>query len=218
MIEWQNIDTVLLDMDGTLLDLAFDNFFWQQYVPEQYARLRDIPDDQAHRLIHDWIHRHHGTLNWYCLDFWSGELGMDIAGLKRQVAERIGYRQGAEDFLQALRDSGKRVVMVTNAHPAALSLKVERTGIDRFFDQLITSHGYGAAKEDQLFWQRLQQEMPFEKERAILVDDSLTVLESARTYGIGHLWSILHPDSSTAPRPHTNPFPAIDQFAGVMPR
>ena len=218
MIEWQNIDTVLLDMDGTLLDLAFDNFFWQQYVPQQYARIRKLPDDQAHRLIKDWIDRHHGTLNWYCLDFWSSELGLDIAGLKRQVAQRIGYREGAEPFLQSLRDSGKRVVMVTNAHPDALALKVERTGIDRFFDQLISSHSYKAAKEDQQFWRKLQTEQPFDRERTILVDDSLTVLQSAKQYGIGHLWSILHPDSSTGPREHTNPFPAIDRFELVMPR
>ncbi|MEC8348362.1 MAG: haloacid dehalogenase, partial [Pseudomonadota bacterium] len=29
-LDWQNIDTVLLDVDGTLLDLHYDNFVWDQ--------------------------------------------------------------------------------------------------------------------------------------------------------------------------------------------
>jgi putative hydrolase of the HAD superfamily len=36
-IDWSRIDTVLLDMDGTLLDLRFDNWFWQELIPSRYA-------------------------------------------------------------------------------------------------------------------------------------------------------------------------------------
>ena len=218
MIDWHDIDTVLLVMDGTLLDLAFDNFFWQVYVPQQYALQKSVSEQAALSLLADWIGRHQGTLNWYCLDFWSDELGLDIAGLKRQVADRIGFRPGAEDFLRALRASGRRVVMVTNAHPDALSLKVERTGIDQYFDALVSSHQYRAAKEEQTFWQRLNEAHPFDPLRALLVDDSLPVLGSAQRYGVNHLWSILHPDSSAPARDHTDPFPAIDRFELVLPK
>jgi putative hydrolase of the HAD superfamily len=31
------IDTVLLDMDGTILDLKFDSHFWRELVPTKYA-------------------------------------------------------------------------------------------------------------------------------------------------------------------------------------
>ena len=37
MIDWNAINTVLLDMDGTILDLHFDNYFWKEYVPQKYA-------------------------------------------------------------------------------------------------------------------------------------------------------------------------------------
>ncbi|HBT55971.1 MAG TPA: haloacid dehalogenase, partial [Pseudomonas sp.] len=33
MLNWNAIDTVLLDMDGTLLDLHFDNHFWLEHMP-----------------------------------------------------------------------------------------------------------------------------------------------------------------------------------------
>lgn len=40
MLAWQEIDTVLLDMDGTLIDLHFDNYFWQRLVPERWGQER----------------------------------------------------------------------------------------------------------------------------------------------------------------------------------
>jgi 5'-nucleotidase len=41
-LDWNNIDTVLLDMDGTLLDLAFDSQFWLQDVPQALSLQRAI--------------------------------------------------------------------------------------------------------------------------------------------------------------------------------
>jgi putative hydrolase of the HAD superfamily len=217
MIDWQSVDTVLLDMDGTLLDLEFDNWFWQKHVPECYARQQGLDRAEADRIIHDWITSHLGTLNWYCLDFWTAELGLEIARLKREAGDRIAVRPGADTFLQALKESDKQVIMVTNAHRDALDLKVERTGIDRYFDEIVSSHDYGHAKEAQSFWQHLQRHLPFDPARALLVDDSLPVLHSAQLYGIGQPVSILHPDSSLPTRDHTDPFPAIDDFLQVLP-
>ncbi len=50
-IAWQNIDTVLLDMDGTLLDLAFDNFFWQKLVPETFGAKQGLTPDEAQNVL-----------------------------------------------------------------------------------------------------------------------------------------------------------------------
>lgn len=217
MIDWQNIDTALLDMDGTLLDLAYDNWFWRQHVPEQYAQANKLSIQAAYELIEQWIHRHHGTLNWYCLDFWSNELNLNIAKLKEETSTRIKPRPGAEKWLDALKKSGRRVIMATNAHPDALRVKVAETGIDQYFDELVTSHDYGAAKESQGFWQSLQQHHPFDPQRSLFVDDSIAVLNSAAQFGIAHLACIKHPDSSEPPRTNTAPFIAIDRYEDVMP-
>lgn len=217
MIDWNNIDTVLLDMDGTLLDLAYDNWFWLQHVPQAYARANNMPLNEALTVIRDWINRHHGTLNWYCLDFWSEELKLNIAQLKRDTGERITLRPGALNFLQALQQSGREVMMATNAHRDALSVKLDRTGIAPYFDKLVSSHDYNAAKEHQDFWLALQTHHPFSPQRTLFVDDSLAVLNAAQQYGISHLVSILHPDSSQPRRVDTAPFPAIDRWQDVLP-
>jgi len=216
MLDWQAIDTVLLDMDGTLLDLHFDSHFWLEFLPLRYAEFHQIDPEEARVWLHKRIVREQGTLNWYCLDYWTRELQLPVAELKREVSDRIAFRPHVEAFLQALKNQQLRSVIVTNAHQGSLTLKVELTRLDQLVDRVICSHDLKAAKEEQLFWQRLQDVEPFDPQRTLLVDDSLAVLSSAREYGIRHLLSIRQPDSQGPIRTITE-FPAIDHFDEVMP-
>jgi putative hydrolase of the HAD superfamily len=216
MVDWLRVDTVFLDMDGTLLDLHFDNHFWLEHMPRRYAEYHGLAHDVARAHLTAHYQRHSGTLKWYCLDFWSSELALDILQLKEEVAHLIAVRPDVPAFLQAVRASGRRVVMVTNAHPKSLGLKMRETRIDAYFDALISSHQVGLPKEHPDFWQGLQTIEPFDPARTLFVDDSLPVLASARAYGIAQLLAVNNPDSRQPPR-ECGDFAAISSFVEVMP-
>lgn len=216
MIDWMQIDTVFLDMDGTLLDLHFDNHFWREHMPRRYAEYHGLDEAIARERLAQHYDRHAGTLNWYCIDFWSSELALDVVQLKEEVVHLIAVRPDVPAFLQALRASGRRVVMVTNAHPKSLGLKMRVTRIDAWFDALISSHRLGLPKEHPGFWAALQTIEPYDPRRTLFVDDSLPVLESARAYGIAHLLAVCNPDSKQ-PHKDSGEFRGIMSFAEVMP-
>ncbi|ASP37787.1 haloacid dehalogenase [Bacterioplanes sanyensis] len=209
--DWQQIDTVLLDMDGTLLDLHFDNYFWLQHLPQRYAEHHGLSTEAALTELNKSFTSLRGTLNWYCLDYWSELTGLDIIAMKRDLQHKIGFRPHVEDFLALLRQHSKRIVIATNAHRAGLALKLEQTGLDQLVDRIISSHDYREPKESQAFWQHLQREEPFDRERTLLIDDSQAVLESAARWGIRYLLTIYHPDSQQAPNRDSR-FPGIDHF------
>ena len=216
MIDWEQIDTVLLDMDGTLLDLHFDNHFWLEYVPQRYAEVRDIPVEQARVELLGRYNDILGTLKWYCVDHWSRELELDIALLKEEVSHLIAVHPHVVDFLEALRAAGKRVVLVTNAHQKSLALKMEKTQLRGYFDKVISAHDLGYAKEEQAFWRKLQEVEPFNSRRTLFVDDSISVLRSAEKYGIRWLLAILSPDSKQSPH-EPQGFLSVHDFSEVMP-
>lgn len=216
MIDWSRIDSVFLDMDGTLLDLHFDNHFWLEHMPRRYAEYHGLDEAVARERLAAHYARHSGTLNWYCLDFWASELALDIVQLKEEVAHLIAVRPDVPAFLQTVRASGRRIVMVTNAHPKSLDLKMRETRIDAWFDALISSHQVGLPKEHPDFWHALQAVEPFDRARTLFVDDSLPVLNSARAYGITQLLAVSNPDSRQ-PHKDCGDFAAITSFEAVMP-
>ncbi len=210
--DWNNIDTVLLDMDGTLLDLHFDSHFWLEYMPSVWATRNGYMLEDARAKLMSMLDQHAGTLNWYCVEFWSDVLGLDIMELKGQVAHKIAYRPTAEAFLQRCQQECNDVRMVTNAHRKVLELKILKTGIDKYFDQLLCSHELDHPKEDAEFWHRLNENGPFDPERTLFIDDSEAVLESAARYGIKHIYSIAAPDSVMA-RKSSSRFTMLERLA-----
>ena len=211
---WDSIDTVLLDLDGTLLDLAFDTYFWWQHIPEVYGASRSLSLEESRAELNPRFKAIQHTLDWYCVDYWSRELGLDVPALKRAAGDRIGWLPGAEDFLRRVRARGKRVVLATNAHPAALQIKDERTGVTRYFDAVHSSHQFGAPKEDPRFWRALREVEPFDPARSMFVDDSPAVVRAARNAGIRWVYAVRRPDSSGTPREHDHA-PIIDTVADL---
>lgn len=192
-------DTLMLDMDGTLLDLAFDNFMWLQHIPAAFAAHHGLAPEVARAELFGHYRRLQGKLDWYCLDHWSERLGIDVVGIHREQGDRIAWLPGAQRFLEHVKQHHPRVLMVTNAHPDTLSVKAERTGITQYFDRIYTSHEFGFPKEDQAFWDALRDAEGFDPARTLFVDDTEPVLRSARRWGVGHVLHILHSDTSRQP-------------------
>jgi HAD superfamily hydrolase (TIGR01509 family) len=214
-LDWNGIDTVFLDMDGTLLDLNFDNHFWRQHVPARYAERLGLSLDQAKADLLPRYARIEGTLEWYCVDHWSRELGLDIALLKREVKHLILVHPHVLEFLEALNRLGKRRVLVTNAHQKAIALKLERTPLAGHLERIVCAHDLGTPKEAPGFWDKVQAIEPFDLERTLFVDDSPGVLRAAHDYGFRQLLMVLKPDSRAPARP-TGDFPAIHDFAELL--
>ena len=210
-INWSEISTVLIDMDGTILDLHFDNHFWLEYLPLRYSEKMSISiADAKAKLKADYL-AVAGTIEWYCLDYWTAQTQIPITELKREIQHLIQLRSDAREFLLALKASGKEVVLVTNAHPDALSLKIERTQLDQYFDVLYSTHEFGVTKESQLLWQRLQAKQGFDCDKTLFIDDSLEILKSAQQYGIKHLLAVANPDSKK-PANIIKDFPSVTDF------
>ncbi|MEW6983657.1 GMP/IMP nucleotidase [Colwelliaceae bacterium 6471] len=211
MLDWSNISTVLLDMDGTILDLHFDNHFWLIHLPKRYSEQANITVEEAKQELLSHYQKVEGTIAWYCLDYWAEQTKLPITELKKEVQHLIQLRADAHDFLVALRESGRDVVLVTNAHPQSLSLKIERTQLDKYFHKLYSTHEFGVTKESQLLWQKLQTKQAFDSNKTLFVDDSVAILKSAQTFGIKHLLAIANPDSKQDAREITE-FTSITNY------
>jgi len=209
--------TLMLDMDGTLLDLAFDNYMWRDLIPRRYAVANNLTFEDARDLLMSKYEAVQGDLEWYCLDHWCDRLGLDVVQLHHDVSHRIGYLPGALNFLRQICDRDVRVLLVTNAHPDTLALKDAMTGLGDYFEGLHSSHDYGHAKESQQFWNALQDDVGFDPETTLFVDDSQAVLESAREYGIKMLLTVTQPDT-TAPTNNGSAFRGVQRVADMLPR
>lgn len=214
--DWEAVETVFLDLDGTLLDLRFDNHFWLEYLPLRYAERHGLEPEAARVELISRYRSMEGRLEWYCLDYWSRDLGIEIAEVKREVAHRIAVRPRVPEFLKALRRMGKRLVLATNAHKLSLELKLAQTGLGCYFDARLCAHELAIPKEDPRFWVEVQGCEPYEPLRTMLIDDNLAVLESARMNSIRYLYGVVQPDSG-GPARESGAYPLVGDFREILP-
>ncbi|HHL35277.1 MAG TPA: GMP/IMP nucleotidase [Desulfobulbaceae bacterium] len=216
-LHWEEINTVLLDMDGTLLDKHFDDYFWEQYIPEHYSLLHDLPVEEARRELLSRYRAVENTLDWTDLGYWSNELGLDIPELKMRINHLIGVHPYVIEFLEFCLGRRKKLYLITNAHSSTLSIKLEKTSIGPWFDRIICAEEIGLAKEDERFWHRLEETLGFDKKSTLLADDTEKVLDAAGSYGIGHLIFVARPSSRKQVR-YSEHYPSIEFFKELIPK
>ncbi|MCL4721984.1 MAG: GMP/IMP nucleotidase [Gammaproteobacteria bacterium] len=195
MVNWRHFETILLDMDGTILDLAYDNYFWRELVPRCLARERNVHPDEVTPELYAHFERLQGSIEWYCLDYWTSALSLDLRALKAASSHRVRYLPGAAGFLEVLRASGKRVILVTNAHEETLRIKKGVAGLGRYIDHFVTSHEFGAPKESPAFWSGAQARLAFDPATTLFIDDSVPVLDAACAHGLAGVLAVRRPDT-----------------------
>ncbi len=215
-LPWEAIDTVLLDMDGTLLDLYFDWHFWMDYLPHLVAEREKMPLAEAKEKVRTAIEAKQGTLAWYCTDYWSSVFKLPVAQHKHDLRHLIRPHPGVEAFLQRLRARHKRLVLVTNAHRDSLALKLEQTALGPYFDAIVCAHDYGMPKEDARIWAAIRHDVDYDPTCTLLIDDNIRALQTAQQYGIRYLLAACHVS------PHMPPvdpqgFPCFHRFDEIMP-
>ena len=213
--EWDSIDAILLDMDGTLLDLSFDNHFWKKAVPSFYAKEKGISLEQSHDYLKQCYDEFSGTLNWYCTDFWSEKLGIDIILHKSRMANQVNLRPGTLEFLTQLRTMGKHVYLVTNAHPETLRVKLEQTSLQQYFDRLYSSHQFNQPKESSAFWSQLEQDMNTPLSRCLFIDDTESILIKGKQSGVKYIVMVEQPDMTEPARENVS-LPSINQLTELF--
>ncbi|WP_297196798.1 GMP/IMP nucleotidase [uncultured Pluralibacter sp.] len=215
-IDWQAVDTVLLDMDGTLLDLAFDSYFWQHLVPHTWGAQNGLSLEEARTAMEQEYRAVQHTLNWYCLDYWSERLGLDIRAMTEAEGPKAAMREDTVPFLDALASRGKRRILLTNAHPYNLAVKLANTGLDAHLDLLLSTHTFGYPKEDRRLWQAVAEETGLSVDKTLFIDDSEPILDAAARFGIRYCLGVANPDSGQ-PEKRYERHPAVNDYRSLIP-
>ena len=213
--DWRDIDTVLLDLDGTLLDQAYDNHIWRDLVPQRFAVAQSMDLHAAYAEIARLFAARSGTLDWYSIEYWSDTLGIDIGALHREVRSHVAWLPGAREFLGAMRAQGKRTVLLTNSHPVALAVKHEESGVLDHLDAAVTSHDLGAPKENAQFWRAARAKFGFDPGRALFADDNSKMLDAARDAGVRWVYGVRHWDTKGSRREHVE-HDAVDAVLDLL--
>jgi len=201
-LDWSGIDDVLLDMDGTLLDLHYDATFWLHNVHHIVASLTGESETEIQQRFHAELQKHEGTLAWYCTDHWADFFGIDLIEAKRRLSHLIRYRPHAEEFLRLLQGTRLRTLIATNAHPDVIQLKLDVVPLAQWVDGIVSSHQFGVAKEHPDFWRQLFALHDIDPARAVFMDDSPRVLDAAERAGVREIIEIRHPNLAEPPRSH----------------
>lgn len=215
-VDWSHIDDVLLDMDGTLLDRHFDNFFFEEELPRRYAVKHALTFDAARDQLMAMYRSVEGELAWTDLHYWTERVGIDVVALHRELDHMIGFLPDAEAFLLALRRLGKRVTVLTNAHRAGVDVKTAKTGLDRHVNRIVDAFEVGWLKMRAEYWPTCRQLVGFDPKRALYVDDDEQCLAAAERFGINRIFH-RSKSSSQDPAVPSSRFASIESFQTILP-
>lgn len=124
-------------------------------------------------------------------------LGVDDVGMGNQLADTYGeiheaaieVYPGAIDTLQRIRDLGKGMALITNGVSRLQRAKIDRFGLERFFDCIVIEGEFGAGKPDPRVYRHALEQLAVQSSEAMMVGDNLQAdIAGAQALGIYTVW------------------------------
>ena len=105
---------------------------------------------------------------------------------KAHLAEQAILFPHAETLLQALKERGFRLFIITNGDKIVQNSRLDKSGLRQYFEQIFISEEIGAAKPSESFFDAVANAIEgFAKEKALVIGDSETSdILGANRYGI----------------------------------
>ncbi|KAE9527815.1 GMP/IMP nucleotidase [Testudinibacter aquarius] len=215
IIDWDNIDTILFDLDGTLIDLHLDAYFWKQLVPQTYADKEGLDAQTCHARIQQLYRDIEHSMQWYDIDHWAKTLDLPIREMQRQHALNTQVRSGVYPLLESLQKLDKQLILLTDSHPFSLQVKMDNCNLSSYFEQLLSSHQFQRPKMHSALWQSVYQHCQLNPDRTLLIDDMEPVLDQAKSNQMAYTLGITTPDSQQPPKQFNN-HPSITDFQTLL--
>ena len=123
-----------------------------------------------------------------------GIAGIDPNDMQRQYERELGtetyYVDHSHEIVTKLREMGIKQHIVTNGILVTQQIKMKNSGFDRLIDKVFISDVIGYEKPRKEFFDIAFAQLPgFEREKALLVGDSLTSdMRGANGAGVDACW------------------------------
>ena len=89
------------------------------------------------------------------------------------------------------------------------------SGLEKYFRNIVCSHDYNHAKEEELFWKKLRTKFRLNFDQTLLIDDNLQVLEAAQGAGVKYLRGISKPNSKAKAK-KSHDYLLINKFRKIL--
>ncbi|MCH1416878.1 MAG: HAD-IA family hydrolase [Gammaproteobacteria bacterium] len=181
----KDIECMLVDMDGVILDNTYDNNFWQNQIPGVISKNKNISFEDAKRLAVQIFNYKKNTKDWYDVDYWSNMLNVDIEAEKRSSIsfDRIQLYEGVTKTLNKLKDNF-RLILITNAHRKTLNIKLEKYDLSPYFENMICAHELHYVKENIQLWYMLKSRFKLDYTKTLLIEDTINNIKVGLSAGI----------------------------------
>lgn len=166
------IKIVSFDADGTLVDSRFMNLFWNQGIPELYAKKHGLGFEEAKREVEEmYMNVGERDIRWYLPEYWFNLLGLEerFEDVLRSFEKELRIYPEARDVLENLKDDFTLIV-ISNAPREILDFELQRVG-DYFEHSFSSTSDYRQVRKTADVYREILGELGVRGDEIVHVGD-----------------------------------------------
>ena len=176
-------NTAIFDMDGVIVDShSIHRQAWRDFFN---SRGRLVSEQELEFILDG--RKRDEILRFFLGNLSPSELrdyGMQKDRMFAQCAENMQLIEGVQQFIQALGNSGVRRAVASSAGRVRVEVTLERFGLKREFDAVVTGEDVASGKPDPAIFQNACRRLQGDPKTTLVIEDAISGVKGARAAGM----------------------------------